>query len=146
MPYYGSCHVDDIDGLSTYFDKVIHISYERKDVRIIPFVLLGKLYVDDQQLSNIIEMKDKYWSYYYYYYLGDNRKNHKSRIDLEPNILNISWHDIYANDPKLLISKLSKFTDTPFDKFKIDDLIEWRRRTSICIKEMSELLNITYDN
>jgi hypothetical protein len=144
LPYYGSCHVDDIDGLSSYFEKTIHISFERKDVNLIPFVIIGKLYIDERHIDDLNDLRKKYWSYYYY--LNDIRKKHEPRIDLEPNVLNISWQDIYANDPKILIDKLSKFTNTPFEKFKIDDLLEWRSRTSICIKEMSELLNITYDN
>jgi hypothetical protein len=64
----------------------------------------------------------------------------KPRYDLEPNLLNLSWQDIFKNNPDNLFKKLSTFSNIPYEKFKLTDLLEWRSRTNICVSDMSNLI------
>jgi hypothetical protein len=78
----------------------------------------------------------------YFTYLTDSLISRTVRTDLEPNLLNLTWKDIYVNDPTILIEKLSNFSSIPYEKFKLHDLIEWRRRTKNGIEEIQTLLNV----
>ena len=137
LPYYGSCHTDDVEGLLWYFDKVINISFDVEDIHNIALVFAGKAYVDDANINDTAVLKQLY-SNTITLLINSVRR---PKPELEPNLLNISWKDIYQNDPTKLIHKLSEFCNIPHEKFRIDELIEWRNRTSNCIKEMSSILD-----
>lgn len=140
VPYYGSCHIDHIEELLFYFDKAVHITYDIEDIPMISYALVGKQMIDQCQHDKLLFLKHFYRSHTTL--LKSRLSIRKTRIDLEPNLLNISWKDIVFNDPNLLIEKLSNFSSIAVDKFKMEDLLEWRRRTNICINEIPVLLEI----
>ena len=140
LPWYGSCHVEDIDALLLYFNKAIHIGFDAEDVFNITLTFLGKRIIDDVRVTDMKYIKLRYSQYFTY--LTDSLISRTVRTDLEPNLLNLTWKDIYVNDPTILIEKLSNFSSIPYEKFKLHDLIEWRRRTKNGIEEIQTLLNV----
>ena len=61
LPYYGSCHADDIDGLLMYFNKLINITYEDEDIHNIALVFVGKSLVDDAKINDENNLKQLYF-------------------------------------------------------------------------------------
>ena len=139
LPWYGSCHVEDIDTLLMYFNKAIHIGFDANDVSDISLAFIGKQMIDDRKINDSISINEEY--VHYSQYLTDSLSSRTIRPDLEPNLLSITWKDIYVNDPTILIDKLSNFSNIPYDKFKLNDLIEWRNRTKNGIDGLIPIIN-----
>ena len=139
LPCYGSCHTNDIDGLLWYFDKAIHIAFDADDVHDIAIAFIGKQMIDDRKTYDVKAFNKQY--HHYFQYLTESLDSRTVRADLEPNLLNLTWKDIYVNDPTKLIEKLSTFSNIPYEKFKLHDLIEWRLRTKNGIQELIPIIN-----
>jgi len=138
LPYYGSCHINNIEELLLYFNKAVHISYDVEDIHTISLILLGKQMIDQCNENQILRLNHFYRAHIAT--LNSRLSMRKPRYDLEPNLLNLSWQDIFKNDPVNLFEKLSAFSNIPFKKFKLTDLLEWRRRTNMCVSDMSNLI------
>ena len=138
-PYFFACHIIDASILLEQFDKAIYIHYDYEDTYDIARAYYGKWIVDHNQteLENtkgtavtilflIADMKEKL-------------KLIKNRVDLEPNVCNVSWKELVHADSSILINKLSKFTEIDSNNFTKTDLDKWRRYTISCIDKYRNL-------
>lgn len=124
-PYFTTIHAPDTNEILSYFDKVIHISIDESDLNDISCCLVLKLHgTEDEILIKNYKSYAKRYSGYFEVLNSDK-------------VLNISWKDILYNDPDILVSKLSGFTEIPISNFNLDNLINWRSGT----KETIELGN-----
>jgi hypothetical protein len=134
-PYYTLAHISDINLVNTYFKKSIRITYDLSDTEELTYVYFGKWFTDDSKKENVIHNTISSSRLHVHRWL---RKFNK--LDM-PNVLFISWKELYKGDPEELILKISKFTHIDTIKFSVDDLIKWRNATNKCIEtfERSEI-------
>lgn len=135
-PHYCSGHIIGIDQLLTSFEKAVLLSYDEDDILDTSYAFIAKHAIDDAKL-NLTEIKNLMY--------GIIKVNIEvmhdfiSRKDLEPNLLNVSWKELYKGDINEFVKKISDFTQMPEGNFKVNDLIEWRKRTTNSIEKMRKL-------
>lgn len=138
-PHYCSGHIIGVDKLLNCFEKAVLLSYDEDDILDTSYAYIAKHAIDDNKL-NFTEIKKLLY--------GIIRVNIEdmcdfiSRTDLEPNLLNVSWKELYKGDINEFVKKLSDFTQMPEDNFRVNDLIEWRNRTSNSIEKMRKLFEV----
>lgn len=126
---YCSCHVLDSSMLLNKFEKVIQISYEPSDILDISFSFIAENIPDDIKMIVSATANNNMT------YIG----NFETKID-NPSLLYVSWKELYKENIDSLITKLSNFSNMPIDKFKVNEIIEWRKRTSDNIEKVKALL------
>lgn len=131
-PYYTSSHIVDLQLLHTYFLKSIRIIYSTENIPEIGYTYVGKFFLDEKQYIKNIPMLYMMTINNLYKY-----QQHFTEQDIA-NVLYISWDELYKDDISLLLDKISKFTSIDIDKFNISNLIQWRERTSNCIKQIQQ--------
>ena len=62
------------------------------------------------------------------------------RYDYDNKLLNLSWNELINNNPADIIQKLSEFTNIHVDRFDVDTLSEWQKRTHFCISDLEPLV------
>jgi hypothetical protein len=50
-----------------------------------------------------------------------------------PNVLFISWKELFKLDMDELIAKISKFTSINAENFSKDSIVHWREKTQYCL-------------
>lgn len=134
-PCYTNAHITDLKLITQYFKKSIRITYDLDDVNELCNVMFGKWYVDDV-LGGKIAINQTYTkSTIKLGFLGWITKFNKQDI---PNMLFISWKELFKGNIDELINKLSTFTDINTDNFSKESLIHWRNRTQQCIDKYSK--------
>lgn len=138
MPIYCSCHILGIDELVKTFDKVIQICYDEEDLPDIAYAYTAKIGLDENNHDEINYLADLVKSC-----AISNLKiitKFRHRYDLEPALLNVTWKELYQDDIDSLITKLSNFSNLPKDKFKKEQILEWRKLTQSGIEKVKLLL------
>lgn len=134
---YVKTHIWDMDLILEHFDKAIKINYSAQDVSDIATCFILKWGFDDKNISETEVKKDREW--FAWHLFGKALHRFRPRPELEPRVTNISWKELTTSDPKLLIDKLSKFTNLPVENFQINQLIKWRELTKSCIQRFKNL-------
>lgn len=138
-PYFFACHIIDANKLLEHFDKAIYIHYEYEDIYEISKAYYGKWIVDHTQT----QLESTKGIAFTIIYLMTDMKNKlkiiKNRVDLEPNICNVSWKELVHAEPTILINKLSEFTGIDSNNFSKSDLEKWRKSTISCIDKYQDL-------
>ena len=128
-PYYTTGHITDLSMINAYFKKSIRITYEYNDMKEIATIFYGKFYHD---CGKPFEPKILY----------KNRLvmilSEFTKLENMPNILFISWKELFKGNIEELITKISTFTDINPDNFSRESLIHWRTKTQYCIDTFSE--------
>ena len=127
-PFYTCTHIVDIDLINTYFKKSVRITYDQDDIKEIAVVFYGKWGIDEGN-SN--------WLTHNVYYIKAYQSKFTELKNM-PNVLFISWKELFRGNIEELITKISIFTDINHDNFSRESLIHWRNKTQYCIDTFSE--------
>jgi hypothetical protein len=129
-PYYTSSHIADINLININFKRSIRIIYELDDVQEISTVFYGKFYIDESNTPvkshhkfnklNLIRWQSKF-----------------NYIENMPNVLFISWKELFKGNIEELITKLSIFTEIDINNFSRESLMHWRDKTQYCIDKFT---------
>ena len=132
-PYYTVAHISDIELVNKYFKKSIRITYDVNDVEELSYVFFGKWFVDDSKKENVISNTISSSKLHVYRWIGKF-----NNINDMPNILFVSWKELYKGNIEELIHKISNFTQIDPTSFSADDLMQWRNATYKCIETYSK--------
>jgi hypothetical protein len=121
-PYYTASHMWDLALASNHFKKIIKITYDLDDVVELSKVMFGKWY-----LTSIFKDNKSRTPAMFEHSL--KRYSYRFKEEDIPNVLFISWKELFKGDTSELINKISKFTDIDRDNFLIGSLTEWRNKT-----------------
>jgi hypothetical protein len=138
-PYFFACHIIDANKLLEHFDKAIYIYYDYEDIYEISKAYYGKWVVDHTQTQLESSKGTAFTILYLMAGIKNNMKIIKNRVDLEPNICNVSWKELVHMDSSILINKLSEFTGIDSNNFSKSDLDQWRKSTISCIDKYQDL-------
>lgn len=133
-PWYTIAHIKDINLIAQYFTKSIRITYDPDDVDDLSNIVFGKWYVDDVLSGNIASNRIHNKSSIRLSLLGWANKFKKENI---PNVLFVSWKELFNGNINELITKLSIFTGINTNNFSIESLIYWRNKTQDGIDKFS---------
>ncbi len=143
-PYYTTSHIVDVNLINTYFKKSIRITYDTDDHTETSIVFYGKWYIDQRNQWAIEGDIDKLNEFK----PSNPKKSHAlsskmfqskfTKLENMPNILFISWKELFKGNIEELITKISTFTDINPDNFSRESLIHWRTKTQYCIDTFSE--------
>ena len=144
-PYYTTAHIVDINLINVHFKKSIRITYDIDDSIEIVIVFYGKWHIDqrNQWISEGDEEKLNEFK------PSSNPKitnaaslksfqSKFTKLENMPNVLFISWKELFKGNIEELITKISTFTDINPDNFSRESLIHWRTKTQYCIDTFSE--------
>lgn len=124
-PFFTTIHAGNLSEVKNYFNKIIHIFYEENDSVVIALIFLCKKYIESNSHS-IQHIKTNLL----YRAIPNFKLNSKTFCyDNVNNVCNISWKDLFVNDPNNLIQKLADFTNIPNENFYVDNLLMWRDKT-----------------
>lgn len=145
-PYFTTIHHNgNASELLEHFEKVIHIHYSREDIREIGLIFLCKNYLESNNIDDAVTIAEELL-------LRGNRHYYtllKVYSEVESDhICNVSWSDMYHNDPEILLNKVSMFTNIPKENFTISNLLLWRQATregllKVFSSELLDKYNIT---
>jgi hypothetical protein len=133
-PCYVSVHILDLSLVTRYFKKSIRITYDNDDIDDLSYVMYGKWYIDDAR--HRLDQKTLTIPEFRLGFLGWRRKFKTENV---PDILFISWKELFKGNIDEFINKLSTFTDINIDNFSKESLIHWRNRTQQCIDKYSRI-------
>ena len=125
-PYYTVVHFTETKLLATNFKKAVRIIFDKDDIDdiAINFVIkyqvdtLGEPY-DITRLDSLRTFKKKSIIKWHNYFLKEDY----------PNILFISWKELFLGNIDELINKISEYTGIESEYFLKDSLIMWRIKT-----------------
>ena len=133
-PYYTSAHLVDIDLINSAFKKSIRITYDPDDIPEISAAYYGKFRVDVRKTKLSINHPANLEVT-----LLQSKFNEKfKKIENMPNVLFVSWKELFKENIDDLITKLSIFTDINAENFSKESLIHWRNKTQYCIDTFTE--------
>jgi hypothetical protein len=132
-PYYTSVHIADINLITANFNRSIRITYELSDLEEIVAVFYGKFVTDSHFfLTNMKPQTPEHikqgiikWQSTF------------TKIENLPNVLFISWKELFKGNIEEFITKLSIFTDIDAENFSTESLIHWRNKTQYCLDKFS---------
>jgi len=126
-PYFFSAHLIDLNLVNSYFKKSIRIIYDLDDAKDLATIFYYKFFNTLQNpfdstktIQDLIlesENSQEFWT---------------KEIDM-PNVLFVSWKELFKGDIESLITKLSNFTDINNANFSRTSIIYWRELTKKCL-------------
>lgn len=142
-PYYTNAHLLDLDLINSNFTKSIRIVYDLDDIDEIATVFYGKFAIDSREhlirLNLLPEQFKNYTPQKEELKLDiTSRCPHFSKKENMPNVLFVSWKELFKENINDLINKLSTFTSINPDNFSPDSLVLWRTKTQYCIDTFTE--------
>ena len=147
-PTYYAFHCTDLDEVMKYTNKAILINYRLEDATEIATVFLGKRHIDGFYYPNgqrfytekddILKLKKDYITQLNL--IIKYQSSFVPRYDYDNKLLNLSWNELINNNPADIIQKLSEFTNIHVDRFDVDTLSEWQKRTHFCISDLEPLV------
>jgi hypothetical protein len=135
-PYYTSSHITDINLINSNFKRSIRITYDLDDILEISTVFYGKFAVDTydpikhnhmKQTPEYIKRVVKSWQPKF------------TKIENMPDVLFISWKELFKGNVEELITKISIFTGIDSTNFSRESLIHWRNKTQYCIDKFTDI-------
>jgi len=128
-PFYTNAHLVDIDLINSAFKKSIRITYDLDDRPEISAAYYGKFQVDVRKTKLSIKHPANLEVT-----LLQSKFNEKfKKIENMPNILFVSWKELFKENIDDLITKLSTFTSISYVNFSVESLIQWRTKTQYCL-------------
>ena len=128
-PYYTSAHLVDIDLINSTFKKSIRITYDLDDISDISAAFYGKSRIDVRKTKLSIKHPANLEVT-----LLQSKFNEKfKKIENMPNVLFVSWKELFKENIDDLITKLSTFTSISYVNFSVESLIQWRTKTQYCL-------------
>ena len=125
-PYYTVVHFTDNKLLAANFKKAIRIIFDKDDIDTIAINFVTKYQVDTLgepydpiQLNSMRMFKKMSIAKWHNYFLKEDY----------PNILFISWKELFLGNINDLINKISEYTGIESEYFLKDSLIMWRIKT-----------------
>ena len=137
-PWYTPVHIRDIKLITQHFKKSIRITYDIDDVDDLCNIVFGKWYVDDVLSGNIISNRTHSKLSMRQGLMGWSKQFKKEDI---PDVLFVSWKELFKGNIDELITKLSTFTGIDSNNFSIESLTYWRNKTQDCIDKFSNQPN-----
>lgn len=132
-PYYTSAHITDINLVTTNFKRSIRITYELNDTEEISAVYYGKFYIDTIN-SNFKTQQIEYIN------ISSIRWQTKfTKLENIPNVLFVSWKELFRGNIEELITKISIFTEIDANNFSRESLMHWRNKTQYCIDKFTDI-------
>jgi hypothetical protein len=133
-PYYTNAHIVDVDLINSAFKKSIRITYDPDDISDISAAYYGKFRVDVRKTKLSINHPANLEVT-----LLQSKFNEKfKKNENMPNVLFVSWKELFKENIDDLITKLSIFTDINAENFSKESLIHWRNKTQYCIDTFTE--------
>jgi hypothetical protein len=132
-PYYTSVHIADLNIINTYFKKSIRITYDPDDIDELIKVFYGKWFIDED--------KGRLWKNIKISFMSSAKTYQSKFTKLEnmPNVLFVSWKELFKGNIEECISKLSIFTSIDKDNFSRESLMHWRDKTKYCIDKFTKI-------
>ena len=128
-PYYTSAHLVDIDLINSTFKKSIRITYDLDDISDISAAFYGKSRIDVRKTKLSIKHPANLEVT-----LLQSKFNEKfKKNENMPNVLFVSWKELFKENIDDLITKLSTFTSISYVNFSVESLIQWRTKTQYCL-------------
>jgi hypothetical protein len=107
-----------------YFDKIIKTCYTADDMNEIAISFASKWGLEAASLDNMeLTIGLHKFTLARYELLANPIDNDR--------VLNISWRELVYDDPSIILTKLSNFTNIPYTNFSVKSLLEWRELTLI---------------
>lgn len=129
-PYYTSAHLSDINLINANFKRSIRITYDLNDCQEISTIFYGKFTVNNHDTS-INNIKSQTLSYIK---LGPIKWQPQfAKIENMPNILFISWKELFKGNIDELTTRISIFTNIDPNNFSKKSLEHWRDKTQYCL-------------
>jgi hypothetical protein len=131
-PYYTSAHIADINLINNNFKRSIRIIYELNDIKEISTVFYGKFLIDENKTSiksNFTHTKSNLFRW----------QSKFTKLENMPNVLFISWKELFKGNIEELITKLSIFTKIDILNFSRESLTHWRNKTQYCIDKFTDI-------
>lgn len=131
-PYYTVVHFTETKTIANNFKKSIRITFDKDDIETLAYVFLGKHHIDTLDTIPTLT-KNNIWV------LTKNDFNkwqHYFEKEDYPNVLFISWKELFLGDADMLLNKISEYTDIDSIYFLKDSLLEWRTATHQCIDSL----------
>ena len=133
-PYYTNAHIVDVELINSAFKKSIRITYDPDDISDISAAYYGKFRVDVRKTKLSINHPANLEVT-----LLQSKFNEKfKKNENMPNVLFVSWKELFKENIDDLITKLSIFTDINAENFSKESLIHWRNKTQYCIDTFTE--------
>jgi len=123
-PYYTAAHLVNMDLVNTNFKKSIRIIYDSDDIGQLVTVFFGKC-----------EGKRSFDKYLLK--LFTSHLDQFSNKEDMPNVLFISWKELFNGNIDTLIQNISTFTNINSDNFSKESINYWRTKTQYCIDTFS---------
>jgi hypothetical protein len=129
-PFFFAYHLFDINLVNAYFKKSIRITYDLDDVEDISAIFYNKFFNTPENTFNNGETFQDLM-------LGTRNSQEfwTKEIDM-PNVLFISWKELFEGDIESLISKLSNFTNINNADFSRTSITYWRELTNKCLTKL----------
>jgi hypothetical protein len=127
-PYYVVTHIGNINMLNKTFKKSIRIIYDQDDIGEIVAAYYGKWAMDVNSSTLDFSSFSPKISLWLLRYLPNFRK-----MSDMPNVLFISWKELFKLDMDELIAKISTFTSINAENFSKDSIVHWREKTQYCL-------------
>jgi hypothetical protein len=125
-PYYTVVHFTETKLLATNFKKAVRIIFDKDDIDDIAINFVTKYQVDTlgepydiTRLDSLRTFKKKSIVKWHNYFLKEDY----------PNVLFISWKELFLGNIDELINKISEYTGIESEYFLKDSLIMWRIKT-----------------
>jgi hypothetical protein len=128
-PYYTPVHLVDIALINSAFKKSIRITYDLDDIPEISAAFYGKNRVDARKTKLNINHSVNVAAILPRYTFNEKFK----KIENMPNVLFVSWKELFKENIDDLIAKLSTFTSINYVNFSVESVIHWRTKTQYCI-------------
>jgi hypothetical protein len=119
----------DIDLINSTFKKSIRITYDLDDISDISAAFYGKSRIDVRKTKLSIKHPANLEVT-----LLQSKFNEKfKKIENMPNVLFVSWKELFKENIDDLITKLSTFTSISYVNFSVESLLQWRTKTQYCL-------------
>jgi hypothetical protein len=112
---YIPCHMTDCQLLSTYFSKVIEITFTADDYDKLRQIFYCKWSIDEGHGKKFTDIE------FDNIYFKPQKSSHQ--------LLSVSWQELMFQPPAIFIQHLSEFTLIPASNFPLHALENWRSLT-----------------
>jgi hypothetical protein len=137
-PWYTAFHIQSLDTINNNFKRSIRVTYDLDDVNDVALAFCGKWFIDDNNRNTTIKMSDSAHLHFTKKNLNEMNKFF-CEIENMPNVLFVSWKELFKKNIEEFISKLSIFTGIDKNNFSRESLMHWRDKTQFCINTLNKI-------
>jgi hypothetical protein len=139
-PWHTAFHIQSLNTINNNFKRSIRVTYDLDDVNDIALCFYGKWFIDTINRDTTIKMRVSD-SVYLFFTKKSLTEMNKFFCEIEnmPNILFVSWKELFKGNIEELIAKISMFTHINIEHFSKEILIHWRNKTQYCIDKFKDI-------